>query len=1563
MVFDFKKVAASVVVLFLAFVSHSADSQPISRTVSYKAKFQPFGDGIRKKWPFPADVDPEKHFQIEFYFNLIPEDIDAEVTGILTFDQGTETLQIRGEEGKLQSQGGISFGVVVKIAFELPRIPFATNEPIPIKVEIPLYISEAINEHVLGEIEIKGVPIQINALGRWDESKPFGSFHFNGDPIEVRGGIRDLVRMEIQAEDIVELIITALIASAGVPLPPNAADVLGDAFEIALGDAAISYNLGFLSTATLTGKSIIVNGQRITRENQIIKAPRLDLSENGYTVLSTYDEQFTYQLDYVMSSDVWLEFNPLGIPVWSYPKTVIAEFPTPIIPNQEVDLDFWWAQTTFPLVKAQGVKPPVAVNTIPPQTLTEGGASRTVDVAEYFSSPNDLIYEVSSTPSGIVTPRILNSRVTISPRQAGRASVFVTAHDETNRDLYAIQTITVYVQSDRVPIIRPPSDPTFTPPTTTNPAVEGLREGVSVIIYNTPLGEIGLAIRRNPWIDPQEDPPRLWNGATGTVTAGPVRTEPHTWWKIEWDQIDAEAWSVEADIKDQRLFLRPPDLEIGDFDVSDDEVRPGEELTLEATVQNNGPGASAPTEIFFYYQKSGEDIPRVAGSGKRTVSSLREGRSRKLSLRVEVPETPGDYEYGVILPPDIPDTYDAALVALLNPNGEMRLNNIANEPVEVTSSPDLIVESVVPNKSTVDPGEEFRLDAVVRNLGIGAPTRDATLYYYLSSDADISESDTEVGEDSVGKRNLDTNGTAREWIYLNAPIEPGVYYYGARVDLRYERNESNNYSSATVITVRKTDPSDLVVSRPTLSANTLAPGHDFILTTTVRNQGKGAAPATTLLGYQSPNTDISAVDTKVGTVDIGFLRSGRTQTVHISLEAPLAAGTYYYGVCVDQTANESGTVNNCSVGIALTVENLAPTEVDTLPAQTLLVGDASVVDVAPYFSDPNEDTLTYKVISGSPEIVAVEISGLFDSHLRMNSLSVGTATVTVEATDTSGLTFAQQFSVTVNPHPNRAPIARSATSVQQQITEGVSKVVDISDFFHDLDGDTLDYTASSDNTDVVSVERSGSQVTLIPEGDGRATVTVTANDGEFITAQTFTVLVGDAVVPDPNAPDLSAEVWIPDANLRAQVHATLGLQEGNTLTQQEMAGLIHLDVSNEGPIKELIGLEYATQLTELRLSSRVISDITPLKGLTKLADLRIYVTPINDISALRDLTALTFLDLGNNQITDVAPLKNLTKLTHLDLENNQISDISALENMTKLTFLNLYGNQISDISALENMTKLRTLILYNNYRIVDITSLANLTKLATLQLMNNRIVDITPLTNLTDLTHLNIHGNQIVDITPLSGLTDLTILTLHQNQISDITPLANLTKLTNLQLYNNQITDVAILKNLRSLAKLYLNDNQISDVSALENLTSLTRLSLSGNPIADLGPLQRLKQNNPNLDIDIDVNAEGAPAAPSLFPTETSLLLNYPNPFNPETWIPYQLADAADVTLTIYNLQGVVVRRLALGHQPAGFYHGRGRAAYWDGKNQLGEPVASGVYFYKLVAGEFSATRKMSIRK
>ena len=100
-----------------------------------------------------------------------------------------------------------------------------------------------------------------------------------------------------------------------------------------------------------------------------------------------------------------------------------------------------------------------------------------------------------------------------------------------------------------------------------------------------------------------------------------------------------------------------------------------------------------------------------------------------------------------------------------------------------------------------------------------------------------------------------------------------------------------------------------------------------------------------------------------------------------------------------------------------------------------------------------------------------------------------------------------------------------------------------------------------------------------------------------------------------------------------------------------------------------------------------------------------------------------------------------------------------------------------------------------------------------------------------------------------------------------------------------------------------------------------------------------------------------------LAPVETRLLANYPNPFNPETWIPFELADDASVAIRIYGQRGNVVRHLDVGYRPAGYYVARDKAVYWDGKNNKGESLSSGTYFYQISAGIYSATRKMIVLK
>ena len=241
-----------------------------------------------------------------------------------------------------------------------------------------------------------------------------------------------------------------------------------------------------------------------------------------------------------------------------------------------------------------------------------------------------------------------------------------------------------------------------------------------------------------------------------------------------------------------------------------------------------------------------------------------------------------------------------------------------------------------------------------------------------------------------------------------------------------------------------------------------------------------------------------------------------------------------------------------------------------------------------------------------------------------------------------------------------------------------------------------------------------------------------------------------------------------------------------------------------------------------------------------------------------------------------------------------------------------------------------------------------------------------------------------VFLTPLnltalpSGIFDeLTALTHLITRSNSLTALPSgifdeLTALTTLDLTNNGLTSLPsdIFDELTALTTLDLNDNNISDISELEDLTSLKRLNLARNPISDYGPLRRLvtaiQEAGRTLTLDISIPA--AAAAPSTqvspaIPDNTALLTNFPNPFNPETWIPYQLAEPAATTITIYDIRGRVVRTLLLGNQPAGFYQSRSKAAHWDGRNHLGEKVATGVYFYTLKAGDYNATRKLLIRK
>ena len=177
--------------------------------------------------------------------------------------------------------------------------------------------------------------------------------------------------------------------------------------------------------------------------------------------------------------------------------------------------------------------------------------------------------------------------------------------------------------------------------------------------------------------------------------------------------------------------------------------------------------------------------------------------------------------------------------------------------------------------------------------------------------------------------------------------------------------------------------------------------------------------------------------------------------------------------------------------------------------------------------------------------------------------------------------------------------------------------------------------------------------------------------------------------------NVTAEIDIPDAGLRAHIETALGKQAGDPITTAEMETLTRLEAENAN-VSDLTGLEFATHLKHLGLRDNSVSNLSPLAGLTNLTSLLLWGNSVSDLSALAGLTNLIYLELGNNSVSDLSALAGLTNLTGLVLWGNSVSDLSALAGLTNLIYLELGNNLIVDLSALVGLTDLTSLLLGDN---------------------------------------------------------------------------------------------------------------------------------------------------------------------------------------------------------------------------------------------------------------------------
>ena len=499
------------------------------------------------------------------------------------------------------------------------------------------------------------------------------------------------------------------------------------------------------------------------------------------------------------------------------------------------------------------------------------------------------------------------------------------------------------------------------------------------------------------------------------------------------------------------------------------------------------------------------------------------------------------------------------------------------------------------------------------------------------------------------------------------------------------------------------------------------------------------------------------------------------------------------------------------------------------------------------------------------------------------------------------------------------------------------------------------------------------------------------------------------------------------SNLTGLEHATnltvLGLGGNSISDLSPVSGLTNLTELTLGgnDISDISAVSGLTNLTELDLSYNSILDLSFVSGLTNLTVLGLGGNDISDLSFVSGLTNLTLLWLEGDSISDLSAVSGLTNLTELYLYGNSISDIAPLvasKGLDSGDTVDVRGNPLSYTSIHTHIPTLqgRGVEVYFDDRaspaLLKISG-DNQTGAATVALANPFVVEVQhsdgtglagipvtftvtagdgTLSAIRTTTDANGRAESILTLGPHLGMNTVSasvkgVFSFHWgDRAVDWRVTFNAVADTESPQMAADVNDDGVVNIL----------DLVSVADSLENETPSLTADVNGDGVVNVLDLI--------LVAGLFESAAAAPAAGSqipetltavevqgwltdaisleikdvimkrgivvleqlliaLAPAVTELLPNYPNPFNPETWIPYRLAEDAFVRLTIYDLSGQVVRTLEVGHRIASAYETRSKAIYWEGRNGLGEQVASGVYFYHLSAGDYSATRRMVILK
>ncbi len=742
-------------------------------------------------------------------------------------------------------------------------------------------------------------------------------------------------------------------------------------------------------------------------------------------------------------------------------------------------------------------------------------------------------------------------------------------------------------------------------------------------------------------------------------------------------------------------------------------------------------------------------------------------------------------------------------------------------------------------------------------------------------------------------------------------------------------DRENKASYSVTITVRDNRGGvDTIAVTITLSDVNEAPEFNDVGGSTTRSIAENSAPDTNIgspVSATDPENDnltytLSGTDANSFDIDDS---TGQLKTKD-SLDFETDPS---YTVVVSVTDNTNPSV---SISVTINVTDVEPEAVE-IGDRTQAVIDAIIAAIA----DPN--------VTRSDQITATHLESITTLDVQSKEIT------TLQAIDFDGLTALETLYLQDN----------LLTSLPAGIFDELSSLTTL-----DL---SSEYTWTGNKIESLPVDIFNSLPTL-------TNLNLSNNELRTLPSTVFNVL-GLLTCLDLHGNDLQS--------LDSIVFDSLTMLEKLDLSENELESL------PSGTFNSL------TMLTSLDLSENEFTSLHSdlFDALTALTYLNISDNPITSLPSdiFENLTALTTLDMSSLEFSSLPSdlFDDLSSLTSLILADNGLSGIPAAASaITTLTSINLSSNPLTlTVGMFDDLTSLTELILSD----MGLTSIPSgffdsLTQLTSVVLSDNPLTSLsgTEFNVLTSLENLDLDSNQLTAIPDglFVGLTALKTLRLSNGDPDTflrLNPVLEkvvdgkfkavmksgasytmdiLVEVTGGATVDRDYTLTIPIGGTESetLSVVRGNEEHVNAVSAYIEQVIVNPVGHSGyGHVVNREPIEVLPENVPVPMI--------AAVSISDKPLETQVLVNYPNPFNPETWIPFQLAKSADVSFIIYNMKGEIVRELTLGHLPTGYYKSRGRAAYWNGRNSIGEKVSAGIYFCRFNAGDFSMTRKMLIVK